>query len=65
MPVVHKALKVDGHLGNVGLLGCRSRVDHQHQPKEGSHVGYIADRSHPEVVRRQGGRECFQVAPGG
>jgi hypothetical protein len=26
---------------------------------------YIADRSHPEVVRRQGKREYFQIAPGG
>src|SRR5215469_8934837 len=44
---------------------CRSRVGHQHQPKEGSHVGFVADRSHPEVVRRHGRRECFQIAPGG
>src|SRR6516162_11802535 len=22
---------------------CRSRVGHQHQPKEGSHVGFVAD----------------------
>src|SRR5215831_15229886 len=49
----------------VALLGCRSRVGHQHQPKEGSYVRYIADRSHPEVVRRQGKREYFQIAPGG
>src|SRR5215831_17967386 len=33
--------------------------------KEGSHVGFVADRSHPEIVRRQGKRECFQIAPGG
>ena len=38
---------------------------HQHQPKEGSHVGFVADRSHPEVVRRHGKREYFQIAPGG
>src|SRR5262249_7204853 len=47
------------------LTLCRSRVGHQHQPKEGSHVGFVADRSHPKVVRRQGKRECFQIAPGG
>src|SRR5262249_59395497 len=35
------------------------------QPKEGSHVGFVADRSHPEVVRRHGRRELFQIAPGG
>src|SRR5262252_8665804 len=44
---------------------CRSRVGHQHQLKEYSHVGYVADRSHPEVVRRHGRREFFQIAPGG
>src|SRR5215469_8403437 len=38
----------------LSLLGCRSRVGHQHQPKEGSHVGFVADRSDPEIVRRQG-----------
>jgi NADPH:quinone reductase len=43
----------------------KARVGHQHQPKEVSHVGYVADRSHPEVVRRQGKREYFQIAPGG
>jgi hypothetical protein len=43
----------------------KARVGHQHQPKEGSHVGYVADRSHPEVVRRHGRREFFQIAPGG
>ena len=32
---------------------------------EVSHVGYVADRSHPIVVRRQGKREYFQIAPGG
>ena len=45
----------------VALLGCRSRVGHQHQPKEGSYVRYTADRSHPE--RRQRKREFFQIAP--
>ena len=34
---------------------------HQHQPKEGSHVGYVADRSHPEGVRRQGRREFYPL----
>jgi amidase len=43
----------------------RELVGHQHQPKEGSHVGFVADRSHPEIVRRQGKRECFQIAPSG
>src|SRR5215469_1298740 len=33
-------------------------------PKEGSYVRYVADRSHPEVVRRHGRREYFQIAPG-
>src|SRR5262249_39526258 len=50
---------------HTSLLGCRSRVGHQHQPKEGSYVRYVADRSHPEVVRRHGRRENFQIAPGG
>src|SRR5262249_6731018 len=33
--------------------------------KEGSYVRYVADRSHPEVIRRHGRREFFQIAPGG
>src|SRR5215831_16823146 len=50
---------------STSLLGCRSRVGHQHQPREGSYVRYVADRSHPEVVRRHGRCEFFQIAPGG
>ena len=41
-------LVVPGGLNRLPTASLSS--DHQHQPKEGSHVGFVADRSHPKVV---------------
>jgi hypothetical protein len=59
---IRELLRVQGFGGDIRLL---ESVGHQHQPKERSHVGFVADRSHPETVRRQGKRECLQIASGG
>src|SRR5262249_37987463 len=58
------SLRASAH-ARAALGAVDTYLSHQHQPKEGSYVRYVADRSHPEIVRRQGKRECFQIAPGG
>jgi hypothetical protein len=46
-------------------LKPNARVGRHHHPKGDVYVRYLADRSHPDIVRRQGKREYFHIAPGG